>query len=764
MDRRPRHPREPHHFPRGKCSLGLLILLVLFVLLGTSLASAREPQSPPTSVHELMERIRDVYARHDPDALHELINWEGTNSSTRETQFGWFRKTVKDSLVFLEFDDTPVEAVDVTDIDGTIYRVNMNVVGKLNVRLFRGHVWSTNFPVGEKNGVYLIPSSMVIGSVLPPGEDPLANQVELSAETRGRLDAYYYMPDRKWVNVRSAVKVLDAKRIWDTGHPNPTIQARGVRFAMLVLENSLAVEREPAIPDSSRAAVSVEGVRERTRTLRKEVVDNIAYPHRGSLRVVDFFLEREPSPALQPLAVEILSLMKPAESDSAVLYLVEHPHRNGSVTARAVELAAERGLKPSPESLRRFEQDDNPHVAYRARTLNDSLGYPAFAPYDSARVVRSDRISGLMARIDSLVVYPASPNTPFVAVVWEPPRDSLMYDDYRFGWLTHADSAGFELNFSMLALKHGEWKGESNSVGEHQIARLDTLTLDEAVEALGERYDRHSSFYGELRAVYSTVFSYWLFQKGEDQQCARLILPVLDEYEDPNRLLILLQEAFTIGLGPDMLKAYAVDRDYDRTLVLAERIVERYPASSIAPTAKRLLKELPLRAADFNTLRLPTPAEWESIKQELSHEDQVRYLCERLRLLNWYGQNESKWDISTQYDPQFAEFDGIHEEPDVFGTIEKLRPGETEVINPYLLLGETKISDIPIIAPYLLEDWLTLGVNEDEITTTSYLIADLFDSHMSYETNIQRWGWEDLTRERQEAEVARIIEWAETNK
>ena len=52
--------------------------------------------------------------------------------------------------------------------------------------------------------------------------------------------------------------------------------------------------------------------------------------------------------------------------------------------------------------------------------------------------------------------------------------------------------------------------------------------------------------------------------------------------------------------------------------------------------AKALAEQLPKRQDDFKTLVLPTPAEWEKLKTTLDRPQQVRYMADRLRLLNCF--------------------------------------------------------------------------------------------------------------------------------
>ena len=175
--------------------------------------------------------------------------------------------------------------------------------------------------------------------------------------------------------------------------------------------------------------------------------------------------------------------------------------------------------------------------------------------------------------------------------------------------------------------------------------------------------------------------------------------------------------------GYRMLVAFAGDRHLIETQRLAKAIVERYPDTFFHEYAVRLAKEMSKRQGDFKTLKLPTPTEWADLKKKLNRQEQIRFLCERMRLLNCF-QMDQPGGYSIR-EKQFAEPCGISRDA-CWG----LGQGTTHVINPYVeLIGgkegygwgdekqqnskgmELKVGDIEILAPYLREDWHLLCVS-----------------------------------------------------
>src|SRR5207245_5012670 len=92
-----------------------------------------------------------------------------------------------------------------------------------------------------------------------------------------------------------------------------------------------------------------------------------------------------------------------------------------------------------------------------------------------------------------------------------------------------------------------------------------------------------------------------------------------------------------------------------------------------------LAAQLPRRGDDFVKLKLPTPAEWEGLKKQLTRAQQIDFLCERMRLLNCFQQGQPAGIELSQ--KQFAEPCGISRDASWGGS-----QGRTEVINPLLEL------------------------------------------------------------------------------
>ena len=233
-----------------------------------------------------------------------------------------------------------------------------------------------------------------------------------------------------------------------------------------------------------------------------------------------------------------------------------------------------------------------------------------------------------------------------------------------------------------------------------------------------------------------------------------------------------------------MIVEFVGNRDYDKTLAVATKIARDFKETRFHELARRLLTELPMRRDDFRGLRLPTRAEWEAWRAKHGREDQIRYLCERLRLMNCYQDGQPS-DVEL-FDHQYAEPCGLSTEAS-----QSLFRGKTKVINPLEeLLGNPEpvsddvdevgeeiklppipgmnlgIRDIPVIAPFLHEDQLILSVEywrefhpSRTVIGTRELLAWILDVASKRELVDER-EWKTLNKKQIAHNIEAMIQWA----
>jgi hypothetical protein len=232
-------------------------------------------------------------------------------------------------------------------------------------------------------------------------------------------------------------------------------------------------------------------------------------------------------------------------------------------------------------------------------------------------------------------------------------------------------------------------------------------------------------------------------------------------------------------VGQKMLVAFVGDRDYPAAVKHAKQINELYPGTRFHDYAKGLAEQLPKRMDDFTKLKLPTPAEWAELKKKLTRDQQIDYLCERMRLLNCFQMGQPGG-----YDPgerQYAEPRGLSENAAWGGG----RAVKTEVINPLTELDgplnwfpddkprprglNLTLKDVPRLSKYLRDDWYMLIVGfwrdfhpDRDLGHTRPLFASIING-MAHKDICRIRGWEGLTPAAIDKEIERIDKWAAEN-
>ena len=227
--------------------------------------------------------------------------------------------------------------------------------------------------------------------------------------------------------------------------------------------------------------------------------------------------------------------------------------------------------------------------------------------------------------------------------------------------------------------------------------------------------------------VYGTLLAAWLDSALRPGLRNRVLSSALASVNE-KAMAASLRTWFGERYGYQMLVAFVGDRDYDRAYTLAARIP---PDTVFYEYAKRLRRELPKRSDDFRMLKLPSFEEWVSIKAGLDRAGQVRFLCDRMRLLNCFqleqpGTVDITWRQYRGASGMTANAAWSKRESGTILTGSPIQP-EDVVINPYVeLTGKQSelaarvcppaaplkltAADIPLIAPYLKEDWSILAV------------------------------------------------------
>ena len=589
----------------------------------------------------------------------------------------------------------------------------------------------------------------------------------------------------------------------------PEERERAVAYLRELLALTLEQERSRTAP--SRATPYWGGGAEvPARDLRKEVAAELAKagPLPDALPVYRWYLDNEASDAfLEPVMVALAKLDGKGP-DALRAELALRPHPNALVAAEAIKQIAAKGSLPV-EGLAALCQHHRIAVRDAARKLNAQQGGKDPGPFDAAKAVRSEPMRKVMDQVLDLLtdLPPAKADFVKATVRYLDEKKAVRETGEVVGWLTRKDGDVIELytpygtprtirNGERTHIEHSERLPDGNGVSiskidvviDAEVAPAKVEDLIKEVEAarakdaagsdLSERGPLTGQFRGNGATLYEAILAAWLYRGGRDVEAARVLLPALDSlYRDRGLVEMVRGEMGDIH-GYRMLVAFAGDRDYARALREAKLIDEKYPDTRFHRYAKGLAEQLPRRMDDFAKFHLPTRAEWDGLQKKLSREEQIDFLCERLRLLNCFqmGQPGGYFPDDTQY----AEPCGMDANAS-WG----LGKGKTEVINPLTeLVGpmnwfdkdkprprglELTLKDVPQLSRRLRDDWYMPIVSfwrdfhpDRSLASTRPEFAQIINS-LAGKDVCKIEGWDGLKPEEIDKEIERIDRWAKEN-
>ena len=478
------------------------------------------------------------------------------------------------------------------------------------------------------------------------------------------------------------------------------------------------------------------------RELRRSIAEALvrAKPASAAIPVYRWFLTRAKLASLQAEIMEGLLKLQGEQVDQLFEDLVSAGHPNAVVLKAALKAVGERGLTVDPEELATLCQHHRSDVREAARAVNAQRNLPGPPPFDPAGAMLTPPVQKIMEAISPMVLTSVPADAELVAFkVVTRYRDNAPQERNIRGWLLE------ETDQAWVVLTPHAWSETiqkdirpSEEIPDYsQDTTMEKINIADEVERvaalrapgdpefeLSEEGGLTGQFQGHAAKLYEILLGHWLYATGQYELAARILLPALDTLYTDEHLVDLARDRLGLINGYQMLCAFVGDRDYNRTLQLAATHIGRFDGTYFDGYAKRLQEEIPERRDDFKTLTLPTPEEWSQLRKQLTRQGQIRYLCDRMRLLNCYQQGQPGrigYD-----DPQYSAPCGLSRDAawgGAWGDKDK-----TAVINPYVQLFsgrsfwskeeekiepglEITVADIPTIAPYLKEDWFILAVS-----------------------------------------------------
>jgi hypothetical protein len=656
---------------------------------------------------------------------------------------------------------------------------------------------------------YSVLLSLILAPILRAAdkEDPVR------AEAAASLKRYYQERlNRPFIRNPDEPEKKPAPPPWDAPlkklqDGTPDERANAAAFLRELLSQALEDETSKQAPWRSTPFWGG-GAEVPARDLRKEVAEELAKaaPLEASLPLIRWYLEKEIIPGHLGPAVQALGKLDGKQADALRAELATCPHPNAAVVVEALgQLTARKRALPA-DRLAELCRHHRASVRGAARKLNATLGGKEPPAFDPKEAMRSKPVRDLMHEVIALIpdLPPAEADFVQVTVRYLDDQKQEKEKEEHPGWLLARDKGAVTI-FTPYASRDTIRDGERTKISQServpngvrswqidvtQKVEVGPGKVEELIEqverankeeggrhGLSERGPLTGQFEGGGASLFEAALGAWLFRAGKEAEAARVVLPAIDTLYEDRHFGEMVRSRMGDKAGYAMLVAFAGDRDYARTLALARQIDRLYPGTRFHEYARGMATQLPGRMDDFKTFKLPTAAEWAALRKKLTREEQIDYLCERLRLLNCFQMGQPGGYFPDE--EQYAEPCGM-----AANASWGLRKGKTEVINPltelrgpYNWFGdkprpkgmELTLKDVPQLSKHLREDWYVPIVSfwrdfhpDRRLGSTRPMIAEIVDGLARRDIcQIQRWG--GMGAKAIDEEIERINRWAREN-
>jgi hypothetical protein len=526
---------------------------------------------------------------------------------------------------------------------------------------------------------------------------------------------------RAWIDW--AAKLIDSLMPRATGlsgeewrnrlnHGSPAVRTRAAARFLSELKQHLLDERASQLrkrPDER------DEFTDQTRE-REELADALASGELTPevLPLVHWFLDEEPCPVVLGNLPNLLSA-KSAPGRALALRVARKPPRSASTLSGFLRKMASLELALPDEDLARLAQHSRPAVREAAHELARALDRPKPAEFGPLKAMNSPAIRSLLKRVHEELpdAPPLTARLVSVTVEWLDSKGAIRDSDTTHGWLLAREADRVVVQSGLRRITIGTVPVNDFTGTLTSRCRVAPVTTADEVRRLERaRKDDPDDW---PTASSQLVMAWWLDRTGQTALAARALFPLLADYDSDEKLLAGYLMVVGDEWGERMFEAFGNSHDYRDTLRLAGLIVRRYPASSFVPEARKLLAELPRRLDDFKELKLPALADWAALKNRLTREEQVDFLCRRLRLVGFDGYGDQRRFA----EPAGPDFPYVRGGPYVRYPVPPRTAdrnngkGRTQVVNPLSELGwKMKLGpkDIPALVRHLPENWLLVSI------------------------------------------------------
>lgn len=518
------------------------------------------------------------------------------------------------------------------------------------------------------------------------------------------------------------------------------------------------------------------------RKFRQQVVQQLKEPSVEVIPVLRWLLYQEKVPSSAVAAAQALIKVQGKEADALLADLATAPHPNQLVAVLAIGQIVKRKSPVPSERLSALATHHRAEIRKAASAVAKDLKLASPKPFDPVAAMTSPPIEEMMEQFSGLILDVPPRKAEFVVVTTTTyyQDDTTAQTREDRGWLLKQNDKTFQVLTRFGTVKSYQEQRKPSRADDRswsttctftripireEVNRVVTLRKNgDPASKLSEYGGLSGQFEGRGAGFSEFLLAYWLCTSEQNELAAKILFPALDTLYLDHQAVDIVRDGMGRLHGHRMLVAFVGDRDYDATLAQAEVIKKRLSGTRFDKVARELTRQIPKRRDDFKELILPSSLDWTELQKDLSRENQIDYLCRRLRLLNGFQWGQPA-RVSLR-DSQTLEPNGLTDNAS-YG----LDRGKTPVINPLVELEALNptVADIPAIAPYLRDDWFLLAVGyfrdfhpSRTLQRTRPLYVAIINNAARQEIcsvrDLDSMSELDLDRE-----IQRIVQWAVDN-
>ena len=450
----------------------------------------------------------------------------------------------------------------------------------------------------------------------------------------------------------------------------------------------------------------------------------------------------------------------------AIKHLLNPPHPNVAVLVGAIAEAGKRHLKELAPDLLPLCGHYRRSVREAARKVADQMHLapiPDYHPEDAF----TPSLARQLKDIASMVLPEIPPQAQWdVVTVRVPAMAGNEERSYTVtGWLSGekgdecqaVDWFGRSLS---LPKKECTIKPATFAETAKKFHEIRNAQGDDAGEKLGE-LSRRGMLTGQFEPRFVSqpelLTAAWAYARGDKKAAAAVLFERIDDMADDRWLIEVARDLVGNMYHQEMLREFSDERDYAATLRLARHLSKPvFDGFQYQRRAKNLAAQLERRTDDFKTFRLPAPDEWKALQAKLSRAEQIKYLAERLRLLNCH---------------QWGQPGGVSYRDEQFASAQQSKEKPAAVINPFNELTAMKlaVADLPPLVPYLADEdymlvysyWRDFHPGRD-LHQVNFAVAEIVNATAKRDL-ADLGAFNRLDEAGRKAHLGKILDWCRAN-